>query len=418
MGPIINSSSEEEISFKKASSQGGTIVFKPSILSQITFQPRTIDLNEGTEISIQRHDDGDKTDKTQSNLLFTCPVMSGTHAKLKYSQGKFYVLDNNSTNGSFLTRTNCEKFRLESGKSYILNTGDILQFGQPLVDALDGLKKPCLRAEINILENKSDTNCLDSKCNHILKQYECQECWKKLASEAAMQLHFKAHENKINVEKTEVHLSESKESMEASSQSDSSLDLDGCFKCKFCEDTFRNENNLLTHTELKHENLEKYHCKICSFETTLIICLENHVCDHENIKSDKQNQDSPMNQVDLQNVDCENSFYEDTTSEIVSLDLSSIDEYAIDSPPIESLDGQKSFLYASDELLDNLSTHSPSQIPEDKSNNLYSEWSESKRKNISPPPPPIFAKKSKPIPVDEPSFEKSGKFETHLRSHV
>ena len=112
MEPTINSSSEEEISFKKASSQSGTIVFKPSVLSKVTFQPRTINLKEGKEILIQRHDEGDKTDKTQSNLLFTCPVMSDKHGKLKYSQGKFYVLDNNSTNGSFLTRSNCDQFKL------------------------------------------------------------------------------------------------------------------------------------------------------------------------------------------------------------------------------------------------------------------------------------------------------------------
>ena len=158
MEPIINSSSEEEISFKKTGSQAGTIELKPSILSQITFQPRKIDLHEGTEISIQRHDEGDKNEKTTSNLLFTCPVMSGTHAKLKFSQGKFFVFDCNSTNGTFLTRSNCEKFRLESAKSYILDTGDILQFGQSLLDPLDDSKKPCLIAEVNILEKKTDTN--------------------------------------------------------------------------------------------------------------------------------------------------------------------------------------------------------------------------------------------------------------------
>ena len=98
----INSSSEEEISFK-SSVQVGKIVFKPSATSEISFQPRLIVLSEGEEINLQRYDEGDPVDKTTSNLLFTCEVMSSVHARLKYSQGAFFLKDNKSTNGTFVT---------------------------------------------------------------------------------------------------------------------------------------------------------------------------------------------------------------------------------------------------------------------------------------------------------------------------
>ena len=170
----INSSSEEEISFK-SSVQVGTIVFKPSVTSQISFQPRTIVLSEGEEINLERHDEGDPVDKTTSNMLFTCEVMTSVHAKLKYSQGIFFLKDNKITNGSFITSHNCEQFRLEAEKPYALNSGDILQIGHPLEDAEDGKKRPCLRLEINILEKESDSKCLNSdrNINGILKKYQC-----------------------------------------------------------------------------------------------------------------------------------------------------------------------------------------------------------------------------------------------------
>ena len=157
MEPSVNLSSEDEISFKKQSNPFGTIVFKTSENSQVTFQTRTIVLNEGTEILIRRHDEGDKTDKTTENLLFTCKVMSNVHAKLRYSQGKFYIYDNNSTNGSFITRKNNDKLRLEVEKSYTLNTGDILQFGHSLIGDKDGERWPCLRSEIQILEDHAES---------------------------------------------------------------------------------------------------------------------------------------------------------------------------------------------------------------------------------------------------------------------
>ena len=39
-----------------------------------------------------------------------------------------------------------------------MNSGDILQLGYTITDVVDGLKKRCLRAEIHILENQTDTN--------------------------------------------------------------------------------------------------------------------------------------------------------------------------------------------------------------------------------------------------------------------
>ena len=307
MEPIINSSSEEEISFRKEGSQAGTIVFKPSNLSQVTFQPRTINLKEGTEILIQRHDEGDKTDKTQSNLLFTCPVLSGTHGKLKYSQGNFFVLDNNSTNGSFLTRPNCDQFKLEAEKSYILNSGDILQLGYTLEDALDGLKKPCLKAEINISENKTDTNCLNSKCAEtkgyplkadlevlqgkidttsdvpnqeenptidvasvnkspsvekfqniekpgILKKFHCQDCTKSFRRQDVLELHSKKHMNKEDIEKNNLHWASKMKGIRQKPTSPFYKDLMNKTKaltCKVCSKMFMTTGLLYYHIQLE-----------------------------------------------------------------------------------------------------------------------------------------------------------------------
>ena len=356
MKPNINSSSEEEISFKTASSQAGTIELKPSILSQITFQPRKIDLHEGTEISIQRHDEGDKNEKTTSNLLFTCPVMSGTHAKLKFSQGKFFVFDCNSTNGTFLTRSNCEKFRLESAKSYILDTGDILQFGQSLLDPLDDSKKPCLIAEVNILENKSDTNLqgkIDTKSDvpnqeekspivekvpsvnkspsieksqnvekpGILKKFQCQDCTKSFRSKDVFDLHLIKHMDKEDKKKKEVQWSAKMKGIRKIPTSPYIKDLMNKTKaltCKKCSKMFMTIGLLNDHFQLYPDHIKlpdekekdngsnkesektSYKCNNCEEIYSTEKDLDTHVnlnhAENEQVEDFPQNQDSPKAQ--------------------------------------------------------------------------------------------------------------------------
>jgi len=74
---------------------------------------------------------------TQTNAIFDCKVLSRNHALLWYENGKFYLQDTKSSNGTFVNNQRLSKGSEESPAREVCS-GDILQFG---VDVMENSRK-------------------------------------------------------------------------------------------------------------------------------------------------------------------------------------------------------------------------------------------------------------------------------------
>ncbi|XP_046681868.1 sarcolemmal membrane-associated protein isoform X2 [Homalodisca vitripennis] len=73
----------------------------------------------------------------QSNGIFDCKVLSRNHALIWYNNGKFYLQDTKSSNGTFINNQRLSKSGEESVPREV-SSGDIVQFG---VDVLENSRK-------------------------------------------------------------------------------------------------------------------------------------------------------------------------------------------------------------------------------------------------------------------------------------
>ena len=74
---------------------------------------------------------------TDNNAIFDCKVLSRNHALIWYKEGKFFLQDTKSSNGTFVNNARLSKGSEESDPREICS-GDILQFG---VDVQENAKK-------------------------------------------------------------------------------------------------------------------------------------------------------------------------------------------------------------------------------------------------------------------------------------
>ena len=72
-----------------------------------------------------------------TNAIFDCKVLSRNHALLWYENGKFYLQDTKSSNGTFVNNQRLSKGSEESPAREVCS-GDILQFG---VDVMENSRK-------------------------------------------------------------------------------------------------------------------------------------------------------------------------------------------------------------------------------------------------------------------------------------
>ena len=72
---------------------------------------------------------------TDNNAIFDCKVLSRNHALLWYKEGKFFLQDTKSSNGTFVNNSRLSKGAEEPRE---ICSGDILQFG---VDVQENAKK-------------------------------------------------------------------------------------------------------------------------------------------------------------------------------------------------------------------------------------------------------------------------------------
>ncbi|KAK7792485.1 hypothetical protein R5R35_011036 [Gryllus longicercus] len=97
------------------------------------FQERTLTLDQPVKIgrSVAR------ARASQNNAIFDCKVLSRNHALLWYENGKFYLQDTKSSNGTFVNNQRLSKGSEESPPREVCS-GDIVQFG---VDVMENARK-------------------------------------------------------------------------------------------------------------------------------------------------------------------------------------------------------------------------------------------------------------------------------------
>ena len=101
-----------------------------------------------------------RTDANYGHILLDEDTISGNHATLNYQDGKFYLIDNNSRNGTFLIYNN-ETIQLN--QHYEVRLDDEIYFGRKrcflreIVDSAK-LKKGVESSELIILNGNYDAN--------------------------------------------------------------------------------------------------------------------------------------------------------------------------------------------------------------------------------------------------------------------
>lgn len=97
------------------------------------FQERSLVLDQPVKIgrSVAR------ARAAQNNAIFDCKVLSRNHALLWYENGKFYLQDTKSSNGTFVNNQRLSKSADESPPREVCS-GDIVQFG---VDVMENARK-------------------------------------------------------------------------------------------------------------------------------------------------------------------------------------------------------------------------------------------------------------------------------------
>jgi len=114
----------------------GALVPKATLLCRPNshpFQDRTLVLDQPVKVgrSVAR------ARPVQNNAIFDCKVLSRNHALLWYENGKFFLQDTKSSNGTFVNNQRLSKGSEESPPREVCS-GDILQFG---VDVMENSRK-------------------------------------------------------------------------------------------------------------------------------------------------------------------------------------------------------------------------------------------------------------------------------------
>lgn len=91
-----------------------------------------------------------KDDQAESgNGFFDCKVLSRQHAIIIYEEGKFYIVDTGSSNGTFVNNIRLSKSGEESKMTEIF-TGDILRFGSDIVDKSRQVTQKCIVTKVRL----------------------------------------------------------------------------------------------------------------------------------------------------------------------------------------------------------------------------------------------------------------------------
>ncbi|XP_058065726.1 uncharacterized protein LOC131215356 [Anopheles bellator] len=126
------------------------------------FQKRVVSFYTGTEALVSRLDRKPPINKDKT-LYFSNRVVSRKHAALFYLEGKFYLKDLGSRNGSYLNGEliGCAESEVQPTEAREIKSGDVVRFGIPRTTVTSGeLYKPIegrltLTAPNDLRERKS-----------------------------------------------------------------------------------------------------------------------------------------------------------------------------------------------------------------------------------------------------------------------
>ncbi|XP_058456224.1 sarcolemmal membrane-associated protein [Malaya genurostris] len=99
------------------------------------FNNRTLLLEPHQEVKVGRSVARNRV--SENNAIFDCKVLSRNHAVLWYSDGKFFIKDTGSSNGTFINNVRLSQTSTES-EPYEVSSGDIVQFG---VDVMENTRR-------------------------------------------------------------------------------------------------------------------------------------------------------------------------------------------------------------------------------------------------------------------------------------
>ncbi|XP_053671848.1 sarcolemmal membrane-associated protein [Anopheles nili] len=111
------------------------------------FNNRTLYLEPGAQAKVGRS--VARIRVSENNAIFDCKVLSRNHAVLWYKDGRFFIKDTASSNGTFINNLRLSQTCTES-EPYEISSGDIVQFG---VDVMENTRREthgCITATLKL----------------------------------------------------------------------------------------------------------------------------------------------------------------------------------------------------------------------------------------------------------------------------
>ncbi|CRL06696.1 CLUMA_CG019598, isoform A [Clunio marinus] len=117
-----------------------------------------------------------RTKASDNNAIFDCKVLSRNHAELWYDDGKFFLKDTGSSNGTFINNTRLSQ-TCQTSEPFEVSSGDIVQFG---VDVMENSRKEthgCIVATLKLFlpdgrETKASQSTLAGASNTKIPQVD------------------------------------------------------------------------------------------------------------------------------------------------------------------------------------------------------------------------------------------------------
>ncbi len=112
------------------------------------FEERVLALDVPAKVG-RSHKDADNVPK-RDNAFFDCKVLSRQHALILVEDGKFYVADTGSSNGTFVNNNRLSKSGEESPLMRLYD-GDALRFGSDVLDKARNATQKCIVAKVGLV---------------------------------------------------------------------------------------------------------------------------------------------------------------------------------------------------------------------------------------------------------------------------
>ncbi|CAB3220690.1 unnamed protein product [Arctia plantaginis] len=103
--------------------------------NSLAFDERRVTLEQPVKIGRNVY----RATPSPTNTIFECRVLSRHHATLYYDKGHFYLVDNQSSNGTFINNNRCSISKEQ--EPHEVFSGDVVQFGIPVVENASNAEK-------------------------------------------------------------------------------------------------------------------------------------------------------------------------------------------------------------------------------------------------------------------------------------